>query len=170
MLPLTPTLVAFDSFCSGEWDIRERATTESEISTRAERNRYRCRDAAVAFRREFKNVEECIQAVTGFYISARKCDITPNGANDFVHELCSEPEFLFNLAEQLCTKTYAPELAFTAQVVIRRLREQRSPEYLVTAQAAARSTDINLVRSAALGMWGIKYDPANVGDQVRSCN
>src|SRR5204862_5944511 len=82
------------------------------------------------------------------------------------HDLCSEQEFLSKLAGLLRTNAYAPELAITAQVVIRRLRERGDRDYLVTAQAAARSSDISLVWSAAVAMCGVNYDSPNDDDFI----
>ncbi len=162
MLAPTPNLAAFDAFCSGQWDIRQATFTEADISKAADRKRKHEREVAAAFRSQFATVDECISELAHFYVSAQDCSISPNGANEFVHNLCEEPEFLSTLAEQIRKGIYAPELATTAQVVIRRLRERRVSEYLTTALAAAKSQDLILVRSAAVGMWGI--DPAPTTD------
>lgn len=47
---------------------------------------------------------------------------------------------------------------------MRRLRELGGPDYRDTTLALARSADLTLARSAALGMWGIDYEPANPAD------
>jgi hypothetical protein len=164
MLPATPNLAAFDAFCSGDWDIREPASTEADISNAMRHNRQRARVAATAFRDQFATVDECISELARFYVWARECHMTPNGSNELVHDLCDEPEFLSKLAAELRSGTYPPDLALTAQVVLRRLRERGGSEYRINALAAAKSQDINLVRSAAVAMCGIKYDPANDDD------
>jgi hypothetical protein len=164
MLPATPNLAAFDAFCSGDWDIREPASTEADIWNAMHHNRQRARVAATAFRDQFATVDACISELARFYVWARECHMTPNGSNELVHNLCDEPEFLTKLAAELCSGTYPPDLALTAQVVLRRLRERGGSEYRINALAAAKSQDINLARSAAVAMCGIKYDPANDDD------
>src|SRR4029079_2776373 len=98
------------------------------------------------------------EALDGCYISAQKCDIAAIGAYQFVHDLCNEPELLSSLANKLRTSDYAPQLAVTAQVVIRKLREREGQGYLTTALAGARSADINLVSSVAAAMCGINHE------------
>ncbi len=164
MLPSTPNLAAFDAFCSGQWDIREPANTEADIVKATEHSRDRGRVAATAFRDQFATVDGCISELARFYVWARECDITPNGSNEFVHSLCEEPEFLTKLASELRSGTYPPELAITAQVVLRRLRERGGSDYRTSALAAARSQDLNLARSAAVAMCGINYNPASDDD------
>jgi hypothetical protein len=164
MLPATPHLAAFDAFCSGDWDIRGPASTGMAIAEAMQHNRDLSREAATAFRNQFATVGECISELARFYVWARDCHITPNGSNELVHNLCDEPEFLTNLASELRSGTYSPDLADTAQVVLRRLRERGGSEYPITALSASRSHDLVLARSAAVAMRGIEYDPANDDD------
>lgn len=81
MLPSTPSLAAFDAFCSGQWDIRAPASTEVDILNAVEGNRDRGRAAAKAFRNQFATVDECISELVRFYVWARDCNIRPGGAN-----------------------------------------------------------------------------------------
>jgi hypothetical protein len=164
MLSATPNLAAFDAFCSGDWDIREPASTGEDISNAMRHNWERTREAAAAFRHQFNTVDECISGLARFYACARDCHITPNGSNELVDSLCDEPEFLTKLAGELSSGTYPPDFALTAQVALRRLRERGGSEYRLNALAAAKSHDINLARSAAVAMCGIKYDPASDDD------
>jgi hypothetical protein len=166
MLPESPNLAGFDAFCSGDWRIREPLGAERDFMKAIEHNRERVRDAAAVFRKQFARVDDCISELARFYAWARDCSISPDGANEFVHTLCGEPEFLARLAEQIRSNTYSPELAITAQVVLRRLRERGGPDYLATALAAVRSQDLSLVRSAALAMSGVAYGPATDDDLI----
>ena len=118
MLSSTPTLDAFDEFCRGKWDIRERTSTEADIATATERNYERSREAAAAFRKQFLNVDDSISELAQFFEWVNQCHISPNGANEFIHNLCTERDFLSKLAEQLRDGTYAEELAVTSQVVV----------------------------------------------------
>ena len=129
MLPSILNLAAFDEFCRGEWDMRELAgNTEAEIVKTTERNRQRGREAATAFRDQFATVDECIAELAQFYVWTRDCSIKPNGANEFVHNLCEEHDFLTKLAERIHDGTYVQELVGTAPVILRRLRERGDPD------------------------------------------
>ena len=58
------------------------------------------------------------------------------------------------------------ELASTPQVVLRRLREQGGPDYLNTGLAAARSRNLGVARSAAIGMAGMDYTHPATSDDL----
>ena len=165
LLPSTPELMAFDAFCSGEWDIRNLTdSTEDKIKEAAARNRQRGWEAATAFRESFGTADECISGLARFYVLARDCEIHPKGANEFVGNLCADPDFLSQFAGQVRDGTYKHELAPAVQAMLRKLRERSGPDFRTTALTAARSTDLDLVRSAAAGMWGLNYDPATDDD------
>lgn len=83
MLPLTVNLVAFDEFCRGQWDIREAAATTEDIEAATSRNVLRAGASVAEFRKQFSDVDECISTLATFFVQARECHISPNGANEF---------------------------------------------------------------------------------------
>jgi hypothetical protein len=164
LIPYTGELASFDAFCTPDWDLRTETGSGPEISKSMELNRERSRRAAIAFRTQCETAERCIVGLQRFCRWARDANIQPQGANEFVHNLCDDPEILGTLAKQIREDNCSSELTFTAQVVLRRLRERNAPEYLETGLAAAKSVDLVVVRSAAFAMFGMLFDPATDDD------